>query len=135
MKIAFVGGFAWQPKATVKARAFPLAVELVNKGHEVSMFLVPYDNPADSGKKRELEGVRIVNVEVGSRPGLRHAPLLTTRLSRAISRYSPDVTHVFKPKGYAGAVCTWLLMKGCRAVALEMVDAPHSGCNAGQPGT
>jgi len=122
MKIAFVGGFAWQPKGTIKGRAFPLAVELVNKGHEVAMFLVPYDNPADSGKKCELEGVRIVNMEVGSRPGLQHVPLLITRLCRAISRYSPDVTHVFKPKGYAGAACTWLLMKGCRSVALDSDD-------------
>jgi glycosyltransferase involved in cell wall biosynthesis len=122
VRIAHICGFAWEPKGTVRARAFPLAVELVRHGHEVTMFLVPYDNPAESGKQRKLEGVHIVNVEVGQRPGLRHVPLLLKRLCNAVQRYSPDVVHVFKPKGYAGAACTWLLLKGAYAVALDSDD-------------
>jgi glycosyltransferase involved in cell wall biosynthesis len=122
MRIAFVSGFAWEPKGTARARAFPLAVELVNRGHEVTIFLTPYDNPAESGKKRELEGVRIVNVEVGSRPGFRHVPLLIKRLCGAISEYSPNVVHIFKPKGYAGAACTWLLIKGYCSLVLDCDD-------------
>ncbi len=58
MRIAFVSGFAWEPKGTARARAFPLAVELVNRGHEVAIFVTPYDNPSESGQKRQLEGVR-----------------------------------------------------------------------------
>jgi glycosyltransferase involved in cell wall biosynthesis len=122
MRIAFVSGFAWEPKGTARVRAFPLAVELVNKGHEVVLFLTPYDNPAESGLKRELEGVRIVNVDVGLRPGIQHVPLLVKRLCTAISQYSPDIVHVFKPKGYAGAACTWLLMKGSSSVVLDCDD-------------
>lgn len=122
MKIAFVCGFAWEPKGTARARAFPLAVELANKGHEVAIFLTPYDNPGESGQKRELEGVHIVNVEVGARPGLRHAPLIARRLCLMIRKYAPEVVHVFKPKGYSGAACTWLLLRGCRAVALDCDD-------------
>jgi glycosyltransferase involved in cell wall biosynthesis len=122
MRVAFVSGFAWEPKGTARARAFPLAVELVRRGHEVTLFLTPYDNPAESGHRRELEGVRIVNVDVGEKPGIRHAPLLVKRLCSSIGRYSPDVVHVFKPKGYAGAACTWLLMKGSRSVVLDCDD-------------
>lgn len=122
MRIAFVCGFAWEPKGTARARAFPLAAELVKKGHEVSLFLVPYDNPAHSGLKRELEGVRIVNVEIDERPGLWHAPALAKRLCAAIARYAPEVAHIFKPKGYAGAACTWLLIKGFRGLALDCDD-------------
>jgi glycosyltransferase involved in cell wall biosynthesis len=122
MKIAFVCGFAWEPKGTARARAFPLAVELVNRGHEVTIFLSPYDNPSESGKELRLEGVRVKNVEVGKNPGFRHVPLIVRRLCSAISQYSPDVVHVFKPKGYAGAVCTWLLMKDSGVVVLDCDD-------------
>ena len=122
MRIAFVCGFAWEPKGTVRARAFPLAAELVNRGYEVTLFLTPYDNTAESGKKLELEGVRIVNIDVGGQPELRHVPLIAKRLYGAIRQYSPDVAHVFKPKGYAGAACTWLLLKGFRRLALDCDD-------------
>jgi glycosyltransferase involved in cell wall biosynthesis len=122
VRVAFVSGFAWEPKGTARARAFPLAVELVNKGHEVTIFLTPYDNPAESGLARELEGVRIVNVDVGRNPGLQHVPLLVKRLCTAISNFSPDVVHVFKPKGYSGAACTWLLMKGNCSIVLDCDD-------------
>jgi glycosyltransferase involved in cell wall biosynthesis len=122
MRIAFVSGFAWEPKGTARARAFPLAAELVKKGHEVSIFLTPYDNPAESGQTYELEGVRIVNVDVGEKPGLRHVFLLVPRLCSAIRVYAPDIVHIFKPKGYAGAACTWLLMKGFRSLALDCDD-------------
>jgi glycosyltransferase involved in cell wall biosynthesis len=122
MRIAMVCGFAWEPKGTARARAFPLGAELVRKGHEVSLFLTPYDNPADSGQERELEGVRILNIRVGERPGFRHAPLLVNRLCAAISHYAPDVLHVFKPKGYAGAACTWFLLRGSKPVVLDCDD-------------
>ena len=122
MRIAFVCGFAWQPKGTARARAFPLAAELVSRGHEVSLFLTPYDNPPDSGRKAELEGVRVVNIEVGKRPGFRQVPSIVKGLCRAIRQYSPDLVHVFKPKGYAGAVCTWLLLRGFRSVVLDVDD-------------
>lgn len=122
MKIAFVCGFAWEPKGTARARAFPLAAELVHKGHEVSLFLTPYDNPADSGRKKELEGVRLVNIEVGQAPDFRHVPWIAKRLCDAIRLYSPEVVHVFKPKGYAGAACAWLLLKGFPSVALDLDD-------------
>ncbi len=88
----------------------------------MTILLAPYDNPADSGQKRELHGVRIVNVDVGKNPGLRHVPLVLRRLRAAVREYSPHVVHIFKPKGYAGAICTWLLMSGFRSVVLDCDD-------------
>jgi hypothetical protein len=76
MKIAFVCGFAWEPKGTAPARAFPLVSELVNKGHEVCVFLTPYVNPAKSGTEYTQGGVLIQNLEVGKMPGLHH-PVVT----------------------------------------------------------
>ncbi len=122
MRIAFVCGFAWEPKGTARVRAFPLAAELVNRGHEVSLFLTPYDNPPDSGRKAELEGVHVVNINVGERPGFRQIPWIIKRLCQAIHHYSPDLVHVFKPKGYAGAACTWLLLRGFPSVVLDLDD-------------
>ena len=122
MRVVFVCGFAWEPKGTVSARAFPLAAELVKRGCEVTLLLTPYDNPGESGQKRELHGVRIVNVEVGKGPSLRHIPFNVKRLCAAIRENSPDIVHIFKPKGYAGAACTWLLMSGFRSVVLDCDD-------------
>ena len=122
MRIAFVCGFAWEPKGTVRARAFPLAAELVNRGHQVTMFLVPYDNPKESGKEEVLRGVRIVNMQLGRVSSLRQVPVLVKRLCNAVERYSADVVHVFKPKGYAGAACLLLSMKGFRRLVLDCDD-------------
>jgi glycosyltransferase involved in cell wall biosynthesis len=122
MRIAFICGFAWEPKGTVRARAFPLAAELVKRGHQVTIFLVPYDNPKDSNKEEVLEGVRIVNVQLGRDSSLRQVPVLVKRLCNAVERYSADVVHVFKPKGYAGAACSLLSMKGFRSLVLDCDD-------------
>ena len=115
-------GFAWEPKGTVRARAFPLAAEVVSRGHEVTIFVTPYDNPSQSGKQEVLEGVRILNIAVDPVPSLLQAPLVVKRLCQAVQSYSPDVVHVFKPKGYAGAACSWLMMKGCAGLVLDCDD-------------
>src|SRR5512146_2170589 len=112
MRLAFVCGFAWEPKGTARARAFPLAAELAGRGHEVTIFLIPYDNPAHSGREEVREGVRIVNISVGQDPGLVRIPGTVRRLLGALRHYSADLVHVFKPKGYAGAAGSLLLMKG-----------------------
>jgi glycosyltransferase involved in cell wall biosynthesis len=90
-------------------------------GHEVTMFLTPYDNPAESGKVYTHEGVHIKNLVVRKDPVLRYAALLV-ELCRAIDRYSPDVVHIIKPKGFAGAACTYLLFKGFSSIALDCDD-------------
>lgn len=120
LKIAFVGGFAFKPKGTVQGRAYPLAVELVSRGHEVTIFLTPYDNLEDSGREWVQEGVQIHNLKAGSSP-LSYPRLLLGLLS-ALERYHPDLVHIFKPKGFAGAAGTYLRMKGMHHVVLDCDD-------------
>lgn len=120
MKIAFVGGFAFRPKGTIRARAHPLAVELVKLGHEVTIFLTPYDNPGDSCRDWTQEGVQIKNLKVSSSP-LSYPGLLISLL-RALDHYHPDVVHIFKPKGFAGAAGSYLLMKGSHTIVLDCDD-------------
>jgi glycosyltransferase involved in cell wall biosynthesis len=63
-----------------------------------------------------------VNIDVGVKPGLGQIPWIIKRLCQAIHHYSPDLVHVFKPKGYAGAACTWLLLRGFPSVVLDLDD-------------
>jgi glycosyltransferase involved in cell wall biosynthesis len=120
MKIAFVGGFAFSPKGTMRARAHPLAAELVRLGHEVTMFLTPYDNLNDSGREWMQSGVRIRNLKTGSTP--LSYPRLLVELWKAIDEYRPELIHIFKPKGFAGAVGRYLVMKGTRSLAVDCDD-------------
>ena len=127
MKIAFIGGFAFSPKGTMRARAHPLAVELVRLGHQVTIFLPPYDNIGDCGKKWEAEGVRITNVghpDYGHRPSPRvfRYPRMLWQLLSDVKRYSPNLIHVFKPKGFSGAAGTYFLLRGKPPVVLDCDD-------------
>jgi glycosyltransferase involved in cell wall biosynthesis len=133
LKLAFIGGFAFSPKGTMRARAHPLAGELVKLGHEVTIFLPPYDNAADLGREWEQEGVRVWNAgtpsansrnrtdgtpasKVHGEARWRSYPGLLLQLLAAVNHYKPDLIHVFKPKGFAGAAGSYLLVKGDRVV-------------------
>jgi glycosyltransferase involved in cell wall biosynthesis len=119
VRIAFVGGFGFKPKGTIQSRAYPLAAELVSQGHEVTIFVAPYDNLEESGREWEQEGVRIRGIRTGSTP--MGYPALLFRLVRAVQKYYPDLVHIFKPKGFAGAAGMCLSMAGMR-VALDCDD-------------
>jgi glycosyltransferase involved in cell wall biosynthesis len=119
MKIAFVGGFGFRPKGTIQGRAYPIAAEFVAQGHEVTIFVAPYDNPDESGREWVQEGVRIKGLKVG-RSWLSY-PALLAGLVRAVVNYQPEIVHIFKPKGFAGAAGMYLRMKGMR-VALDCDD-------------
>ena len=121
MRIAHICGFGWQPKGTVRFRAFPLAAALVAAGHEVTIFLTPYDHREDEGKEYRHEGVRVANMLLGKAPILRHISACYS-LCRETIRYDPDVIHVFKPKGYAGAALTYLMATGRRRLVLDCDD-------------
>jgi len=108
MKIAFVGPFALQPKRTMAVRALPLAKALVARGHEVQMWLPPWDNPQDAGREWQDGGVQIHNVALPPHLPLAHHALLTQRLVRGALRGRPDAVHCFKPKAYAG-LSAWTL--------------------------
>src|SRR5689334_232903 len=111
MRIAFVCGFAWEPKGTVRARAHPIAVELVKLGHEVTLFVCPYDNPSYSGVEWTEQGVRIRNVKVPKHLSIGSFAMLSCLL-RMVTEFAPDVVHVFKPKGFAGMIAMLLQAAG-----------------------
>lgn len=65
------------------------------------MFLTPYDNLAYSGKDWIAEGVHIRNLIVPD-TSMRSLAVVVRRLCRTVREYTPDLVHVFKPKGFAG---------------------------------
>jgi glycosyltransferase involved in cell wall biosynthesis len=120
MRMAFVGGFGFKPKGTIQGRAYPMAVELVRQGHEVTIFVTPYDNLDESGQQWVQEGVHIKGVKAGS-TALSY-PGLLLGLLRAVKDYRPELVHIFKPKGFAGAAGAYLWIKGFRNVVLDCDD-------------
>ncbi|TAK36123.1 MAG: glycosyltransferase [Chloroflexota bacterium] len=108
MRVVLVGPFGMRPKGTVKARALPLAQSLVALGHNVSILIPPWDWPADAGSSYAIGEIQIDNVSLGPNlPVLFHVFILL-RLLHQVLRQDPDVVHVFKPKGYSGAVAVLL---------------------------
>ncbi len=97
--------FALAPKATMSARALPLAEALVACGHRVTLILPPWDDPAQSGRCWREHGVTVRNISLPRRfetAGIVH------RLRAAVRAAAPDVVHLFKPKGH-GALAALML--------------------------
>ena len=108
MNVVLVGPFGLWPRGTMGSRALPMAKALAARGHTATVLLPPWQNPEDSGKCWEEDGVAIENIHLPPGiPGLFH--LLTAfRLARRALALRPDVIHLFKPKAYSG-LAHWLL--------------------------
>ncbi|MRR06376.1 MAG: glycosyltransferase, partial [Deltaproteobacteria bacterium] len=102
MKIVFLAPFGIRPKGTLIARMLPLAGHLQELGHEVVIVAPPYTNPEDSGKVETVGNVTIRNITLGPLKGAAAAPLLAWRMFCASRDETPDLVHLFKPKGYGG---------------------------------
>jgi len=98
-RIVLLGGFGMQPKATMTYRALPIGRELAARGHAVTLIVPPWDHREDAGRSWDDGGVRVVNVALPSRMA---TPGIVAALRRAVAEATPDVVHVFKPKGYSG---------------------------------
>ena len=120
MRVVALCGFAWEPKGTARARAFPLLLELANRGHEVTLLTVPYDNPGLSGTEFVQEGITVRSVSLDFR--LVRWLELPLRIAREIEALQPTIVHIFKPKGYAGAVAWLLLRRGKVPVCVDCDD-------------
>ena len=122
MKITLLAPFAMHPKGTTRVRVMPLARALARRGHAVTVLIPPYDHPQDSGDQWEDQGVRVRNLPVGSNPGNASLALLGLALARAARRTTPDVIHVFKPKGVTGIaqLALWALRQ--QRVVLDIDD-------------
>ncbi len=118
MRIALVAPFGLRAKGTGRARALPLGRALARRGHQVALFVPPYDGAADSGLCWPDGGVAVINVRLPAGFMLSLPPLaplwqlvLAWRLVLAVRAWRPEVVHVFKPKGPSGlaGVAFWLL--------------------------
>ncbi|MFC2029093.1 glycosyltransferase family 4 protein [Chloroflexota bacterium] len=101
MNVVIIGPHAFSPKGTVRARAHPLGRALVQQGHQVTILIPPYDNPAESGRTWTQEGVRLENATL-RRNDAWHQLSVPIRMARRAVELRPDVVHVFKPIAYSG---------------------------------
>lgn len=126
MNIVMIGPFAFAPKATVSARAFPMAQALRRRGHQVTLLLAPYDNLAEAGKVADLDGVSIRNL-----PLARITPLTplqaACKLASLTRRLHPDVVHIFKPVGYAALAGMVLRSTSRLAIVTDTDDWEGTG--------
>ncbi|HSM57758.1 MAG TPA: glycosyltransferase family 4 protein [Candidatus Sulfomarinibacteraceae bacterium] len=103
MRIAMIGPFGFHPKKTMRSRAFRLARELVQRGHQVKMLMPPWHTPQEANTDWQEEGVSVRYVALrGGAVGI------TWRLVREALAFEPHAVHCFKPKAYSGLVAWWL---------------------------
>jgi glycosyltransferase involved in cell wall biosynthesis len=126
MRIVMIGPFAFKPKGTVSARAFFMARALVNRGHQVTILMPPYDNPADSGRTWVQDDVRLKNMKL-PRDNTWHRLAVPVRMSRRAVTLDPDVVHVFKPIGYSGLSGIYLRHFSKRPLVVDTDDWEGTG--------
>ncbi|HET8625955.1 MAG TPA: glycosyltransferase, partial [Thermomicrobiales bacterium] len=115
--IVMLGPFALAPKATMRARALPLAETLAARGQRVTLLLPPWDDPAQSGRRWCERGVAVRNIVLPKRCDTAG---IVYRLRAALAALRPDIVHVFKPKGH-GALAA-LAAPGRAALVVDSDD-------------
>jgi len=103
MRIAMVGPFGLHPNQTMHIRALSPARVLARRGHELTLFMPPWQTPAESDKRWQEDGVTIRYVSL-------HGGMvaIARRLVEEVLAWRPEVVHCFKPKAYSGLVAWWL---------------------------
>lgn len=110
-----IGPFGFEPKKTMRARAFRLARALVQRGHDVALFMPPWHTPKQAGQTWAEDGVLVKYVPLGGGPAA-----ITARLVSSALAWQPDAVHCFKPKAYSGAAASWLWLRHRRSVRVVM---------------
>ena len=103
MRIAMVGPFGLHPNKTMSSRAFGLARPLVQKGHQVQLFMPPWQEPDKADRRWQEAGVSFRYIPLSG-----GAPGIARRLVNETLAWEPDVVHCFKPKAYSGLAAWWL---------------------------
>lgn len=103
MRIAMVGPFGLHPNKTMSSRALGFARPLVKRGHELCLFMPPWQTPEEGDKYWEEGGVEFRYVPVTA-----SVVGIARRLILEILAWQPDIVHCFKPKAYSGLVAWWL---------------------------
>lgn len=102
-RVALVAPFGLQPKATVSARALPLALALRELGVDGRLIVPPWDDPERAGVVTAIDGVPVCHTSLAGGP-----PATAARLARTVSAFRPDVVHVIKPIGYSATTAEFL---------------------------
>ncbi len=103
MRIAMVGPFGLHPNKTMQSRALGLARPLTQQGHELCLFMPPWQTPDEADRRWQEDGVELRYIPLsGGTPGI------AWRLLRETLAWGPDIVHCFKPKAYSGMVAWWL---------------------------
>ena len=103
MRIAMVGPFGLHPNKTMSSRAFGLARPLVQKDHQIKIFMPPWQSPEEADRSWQEDGVAFRYTSLtGGTIGIAH------RLLQETLAWKPDAVHCFKPKAYSGLVAWWL---------------------------
>jgi len=94
--------FGIRPKGTLLARMLPLAQALVRRGHALTVVAPALQNPQDAGTRAVYGGVPVLHAPAPRLPGPAAIAELSAALLRLARAESPQLLHLFKPKGYAG---------------------------------
>ena len=98
-----IGPFGLHPNKTMSSRALSLARALTPLGHDVALFMPPWQTPHEADRWWEEDGVTLRYSSLGGQPFSTSRNLL-----RDVLAWRPDVIHSFKPKAYSGLVMWWL---------------------------
>ncbi|MCS6840684.1 MAG: glycosyltransferase family 4 protein [Roseiflexus sp.] len=120
MRIVMLAPFGIRPKGTLAARMLPLAQALTRRGHKVVIVAPPVHNPEDAATCMVYGSVPVIHTAAPSLPGAAGVAQQTLALLRETLRQSPDILHLFKPKGYSGLAA--LLMRTVRPATPLVVD-------------
>lgn len=102
MRVVMVGAFGFAPKKTMRARAFRLARELVQRGHVVKLVMPPFHTPAEGGRSWTEGRVEVCYVPI------RNTVQIVRDMIQEVQNFRPTTVHIFKTKGYSGVVAEWL---------------------------
>lgn len=97
-----IAPFGIRPKGTLLARMLPLARALAARGHSLSIVAPPVQNPEDAGSTVLHGGVPVSHTALPRLPGPAGVAEQSASLLRLALAGSPDLIHLFKPKGYGG---------------------------------
>lgn len=102
LRIVMIAPFGIRPKGTLLARMLPLAQALARRGHTPTIVAPPVQNPEDAGTRVVHGGVPVVHAALPRFPGPAAALEQSAALLALARAESPDLVHLFKPKGYGG---------------------------------
>ena len=129
MDIVLVAPFGFTPKSTTARRVMPIAHALSRRGHNISVVVPPYDDPASFGRCWTDAGVEIICLPRPRVAGIPGVGAVLTQLAlarmatRFIRRRRPTLVHIFKPKAVSGLTQYFLWRRSERPrIVLDMDD-------------